>query len=106
MRAGALKYQLQLLRPTRVTDRMGAERTEYEPTKVVRAERVRLDGSRSDEVGEHFAAYSTSFNVRDAHEVEDNWRVQQLGGYLYTVVSVVPNLDRGYKTLKCERVNE
>ena len=106
MRAGTLKYKLQLLEPKRVTDRMGAERTEYVPTRVVCAERVRATGSRSEEVGEHFPAYSAEFNIRDAHPVAENWRVRQVGGYLYTVVSIVPNLDKGYKTLLCDRVNE
>ena len=106
MRAGTLKYKLQLLEPKRVTDRMGAERTEYVPTRVVRAERVRATGSRSEEVGEHFPDYRTEFNVRDAHPVKENWRVQQLGGYLYTVVAIIPNIDRGMNTLVCERVNE
>ena len=106
MRAGTLKYKLQLLEPKRVTDRMGAERTEYVPTRVVRAERVRATGSRSEEVGEHFPDYRAEFNVRDAHPVKENWRVQQLGGYLYTVVAIIPNIDRGMNTLVCERVNE
>lgn len=106
MRAGALKYRLTLLKPQRVTDRMGAEKVDYMATRTVRAERVRATGSRSEEVGEHFAAYNAEFNIRDAHEVEENWRVRQEGGHLYTVVSIVPNRDRGYKTLICERVNE
>lgn len=106
MRAGALKYKLTLLEPTRSTDRMGAESVVYTPTRTVYAERVRATGHRSEEAGEHFADYTAEFNIRDAHRVGDNWRVQQLGGYLYTVVAVIPNLDRGYLTLRCERVNE
>ena len=106
MRAGALKYRLTLLEPQRVTDRMGAERVDYIETRTVRAERVRTTGNRSEEVGEHFPDYRAEFNVRDAHPVKENWRVQQLGGYLYTVVAIIPNIDRGMNTLVCERVNE
>lgn len=106
MRAGALKYKLELLKPVPTTDRMGAERVDYEITRTVNAERVNTAGNRSEEVGEHFAAYSTQYNIRDAHPIADNWRVRQLGGYLYTVVAIIPNLDRGYNTLLCERVNE
>ncbi len=106
MRAGPLKYKLTLLEPTRTTDRMGAETTTYEETRTVRAERVRATGNRSEEVGEHFPNYTAEFNIRSAHPIAENWRVQQLGGYLYTVVAIIPNLDRGYKTLLCERVNE
>jgi head-tail adaptor len=106
MRAGALKYKLTLLEPQRTTDRMGAEAVQYIETSTVWAERVNTAGNRSEEVGEHFAAYGARFNIRDAHRVAENWRVRQLGGYLYTVVAIVPNLDRGYKTLICDRVNE
>lgn len=106
MRAGALKYKLELLEPKRTTDRMGAEKVEYTKTRTVWAERVRATGNMSEEVGEHFPNYTVEFNIRDAHPVQENWRVQQLGGYLYTVTNIVPNLDKGYKTLLCERVNE
>ena len=106
MRAGALKYKLDLLKPKRVTDRMGAETVEYEKTRTVWAERVKASGNRSEEVGEHFPAYSAEFNIRDAHPVQENWRAQQLGGNLYTIVSIIPNRDKGYNTLLCDRVNE
>lgn len=106
MRAGALKYKLELLEPKRTTDRMGAEKVEYTKTRTVWAERVRATGTVSEEVGEHFPDYTVEFNIRDAHPVQENWRVRQLGGYLYTVTNIIPNLDKGYKTLLCERVNE
>lgn len=106
MIAGKMKYKLTLLEPKRVTDRMGSETTTYEPTRTVHAERVRATGNRSEEVGEHFPDYAAEFNIRHAHPIAENWRVQQLGGYLYTVTAIVPNLDRGYKTLLCDRVNE
>lgn len=106
MRAGALKYRLILLRPTVTADEYGAEATEYERARIVHAERVKQIGTRREEVGEHFADYRTEFNIRDAHEVAENWRVRQVGGYLYTVVSIIPNIDRGMFTLVCVRVNE
>lgn len=106
MRAGAMKYKLELLKPTQTTDRMGAEHVVYEPTRTVHAERVSTSGNRSEEVGEHFAAYNAQFNIRNAHPIAENWRVRQLGGYHYTVVAIIPNLDRGYNTLVCDRVNE
>ena len=57
-----MKYKLELLKPKQTTDRMGAERVVYEPTRTVHAERVTTTGNRSEEVGEHFAAYSAQFN--------------------------------------------
>lgn len=106
MIAGRMKYRLTLLEPKTVTNDFGEEATTYTETRTVHAERVKLSGSRSEEVGEHFPDYRTEFNIRDVHPVAENWRVQQLGGYLYTVTNIVPNLDKGYKTLICVRVNE
>lgn len=106
MIAGRMKYKLILLEPVKETNDFGEEKTTYAETRTVHAERVKQSGSRSEEVGEHFPDYSAEFNIRDAHPVQENWRVQQLGGNLYTVTNIVPNLDRGYKTLVCVRVNE
>lgn len=106
MIAGRMKYRLTLLEPKTVTNDFGEEATTYTETRTVHAERVKLSGSRSEEAGEHFPDYRTEFNIRDVHPVAENWRIQQLGGYLYTVTNIVPNLDKGYKTLICVRVNE
>ena len=106
MQAGRMKYKITILEPQRVTDAMGAETVEYIETRTVHAERVKQSGNRSEEVGEHFADYQVDFNIRDVHPVGENWRISQLGGYLYNVDAIVPNLDRGYKTLRCSRVNE
>ncbi len=101
-----MKYRLQLLRPVADTNEYGEEETEYEAVRTVWAQRVKQTGSRSDEVGEHFPDYRAEFNIRDAHPIAENWRVQQLGGCLYTVTAIIPNIDRGMNTLVCERVNE
>lgn len=101
-----MKYRITLLEPETATNDYGEEATTYKETRTVHAERVKQSGNRSEEVGEHFPDYHVEFNVRDAHPVAENWRIQQLGGYLYTVTNIVPNLDKGYKTLICERVNE
>lgn len=106
MMAGKMKYKLALLKPESKINAYGEEKTFYTVIRTVHAERVKQSGNRSEELGEHFPDYRTEFNIREAHPVEENWRAQQLGGYLYTVVAIIPNLDRGYKTLICERVNE
>lgn|SRR5574344_1298283 len=106
MIAGKMKTRLTLLQPTRVTDSFGAESVSYTATASIYAQRVKATGSRSEEVGEHFPAYEVEYNIRDAHTVAENWRVNERNGYLYTVVAIIPNTDRGYNTLICERVNE
>lgn len=97
--------RLELLKPVLSSDRFGAEVTSYELTRTVHAERVSQTGARSEEVGEHFSSRSVRYNIRDAHPVQENWRVRQ-GGYVYTVVAILPNHSRGFNTLVCERVNE
>ncbi len=101
-----MKYKLRLLRPETKADKFRSEKTVYVPTATVWAERVKFTGARREELGEHFPDYSAEFNIRDAHEIDENWRVEQLGGHEYTVTNIVPNIDRGMLTLKCERVNK
>lgn len=100
-----MKYKLELLEPFSAVNDFGEEVNDYRLFRTVAAERVKASGFRSDEVGEHFPDYRVDFNIRSAHPVKENWRVKQLGGYLYTVTNIIPNIDRGMKTLICERVN-
>lgn len=106
MIAGRLKYKLEILEPRRSFGRFGEEVLEFVACRTVAAERLKLSGRRSEEIGEHFPDYTASFNIRSAHPVSENWRVRQIGGHTYTVVAVEPNLDRGFNTLICERVND
>lgn len=101
-----MKYKLRIFEPVINTDKWGEEIPEYKELRTIHAERVKLGGNLSEEVGEHFSDYRAEFNVRDAHPVKEQWRVEQLGGYLYTVTNVIPNVDKGMKTLVCERVNQ
>lgn len=100
-----MKYRIEILEPVQKRNSFGETEQTYRACGTARAERVKLTGVRSDEVGEHFPDYSVRFNIRDAHVVEENWRVRQLGGYEYTVTNIIPNRDRGMLTLICERVN-
>lgn len=106
MIAGRMKHWLLVLHPVIVQNEVGEEETTWKECCRIHAERVKQTGHRSEEVAEHFPDIRTEFNIRDVHTVEANWRVKQLGGELFNVVAVLPNLDKGYKTLVCERVNE
>ena len=106
MRAGGLRYKLMLLRPEAVQNGYGEEEVAYREEALAGAERDSLSGSLSNEVGERFADYRARFNIRWAHTVREGWRVRLLGGDLYTVTNIIPNIARGMKTLVCERVNE
>lgn len=107
MQAGRMRYRLKTFEPVADTDQWGDEAPKgFVERATIHAERVKFSGNRSEEVGEHFPDYRVEFNIRDAHPVKELWRVEQLGGYLYTVTNVIPNIDRGMKTLVCERVNQ
>lgn len=101
-----MKHKLELLRPIGNINAYGEETpTTYELTSTIHAERVKISGARSEEVGEHFAEYRAEFNIRDAHAVSEGWRVREKGGCEYTVTAIIPNIDRGMKTLVCVKVN-
>lgn len=105
MRAGTLRYKLRLLEPTSIVNEFGEEHVEYVQERIVWAERAKYSARNSNELSEHFADASTNWIVRDAHPVAEHWRVEQLGGYLYGVEAVEPNLAKGMKTLICSRIN-
>ena len=101
-----MRTRLEILRPVPAADDFGAERVHYEPTRVAYAEQVRHTARLHNEVGEHFPDHSAEYNVRDVHEVGENWRVRELKGLLYTVTAIILNKASGFVTLICERVNE
>lgn len=100
-----MRYKLRLLKPVAVADGFGGSRTEYHETHTVWAERQKVSPRFVEEVGELFSDLTVEFNIRDIHEVDERWRVEQLGGHLYTVANIIPNRERGMRTLRCERVN-
>lgn len=100
-----MKYRLRILQPYEAVNSFGEKTPQWKEARTVHAERVKFSGRRSQEVGEGFPDYRAEWNIRDCHPVDENWRVEQLGGHLYTVVSIIPNIDRGMLTLVCERVN-
>lgn len=106
MRAGPMRYKLRLLEPVTTKDGFNANHTTYVDRGVVNAERVKSIGRKSMEVGEAFPDYTVQFRIRDAHHVLENWRVEQLGGYTYTVNNIIPFRELGMLQLDCERVNE
>ncbi len=100
-----MKYRLRTFEPIGSTGKFGEDSVDYVERATIHAERVKFSGNRSEEVGEHFPDYRAEFNIRDAHPVKEHWRVEQLGGYVYVVTNVIPNIDRGMNTLVCERLN-
>ncbi len=100
-----MRDRITILRPVYAEAAMGAKKVSYEETRTVHAERVKIRGTNNIEAGERFPDYSAEFNIRIAHHVEENWRVKQVGGYLYTVKNIIRDAGLGMITLICERVN-
>lgn len=108
MKAGKLKSRIELFEPHIERDEYGAEKIRYTKTSLVYAERVKLSGRMLEQVGERFSSYSVRFSIRDAHRVDEHWRLRQIGrnNHFYEVTNILPNPDRGMLTLICERINE
>ena len=106
MIAGLMKYKLLVLRPAMVENSYGERTSGFKECGTIRAERVKFSGSLAREAGELFSDYRVEFNIRYPHQVEEHWHVRQIGGHEYVVTNVIPNIDRGMKTLVCERFNK
>lgn len=109
MRAGELREcKLQIIKPTTVVDDFGAEHTEWSAVSTARAQRVKMSGSRVNEVGELFPNYVAEYIIRYPITIEENWRVCDLfdNEKTYVVTNIIPNRLKGMKTISCERLNE
>ncbi|MCH3980503.1 MAG: head-tail adaptor protein [Prevotella sp.] len=106
MRSESLDKIVDIIKPTVETNEYGEEKTVYGKADTVYASRVKISGRRAEVIGEHFPQYSAAYDVWINTDVEENWRLQEHGGMLYTITNIIPNEDRDLKTLICERVNE
>lgn len=106
MIAGKLDQRLIVIRKVERADAFGSLHPTWVASGTIWGERVSEVARRSDEAQEHFPDHTAAFNIRSAHRIDENTRVQHVGGNLYTVVGIVKNRRRGMQTLYCERVNE
>lgn len=106
MRSAKMRHRLRILRKDSAKDEFRSFRTEWTETATVWAERVRITPRYGMEADEIFSDFTAEFNIRAYHEVRDGWRVEGSDGNLYTVTNVTPNIARGMKTLRCEKVNQ
>lgn len=106
MRSESMDTVLDILEPVVNVNDYGSEDVTYQKTVTVYAERVKMTGKRAEVICEHFPSYSAAFDTYIFYSVQENWRVQEHGGYLYTVTNIIKNKSRDLQTLVCERVNE
>lgn len=105
MKAGRMEYRIEALERIDVENALGERTPEWKSRGKWRAERVRLNGSRCEEAGEHFADYRAVYNIRDGHKPKEGWRIVGEDGMLYEIAAIEPNRPRGMLTLNCQRVN-
>lgn len=78
----------------------------YREGRPIAAERRRLSGSASIQVGEDFADYRAEYYVYLQHPIREHWRVRDLEtGVLYEVKTFFPDRGNNLHRLCCERVN-
>lgn len=105
-RGGNDWYRIKLYELTTTRNEFGEESVSYKERGTYRAQRTNLKGVLRTETDELFPDYTVEWNIPFPIQVDEGWRLQQLGGYLYTVTNVLPNVRRQLKTLICQRVNE
>ena len=106
MIAGRMKYMLKVYQPSNSVGSFGETTSVWTQVATIHAERVKISGRRAVIDNEIFADYAVEYNIRSAHAVKENWRVEEVGGYMYTVKNVIPNKYVGMLTLVCDRINE
>lgn len=79
-------------------------RVEWLHRGEIRAERLKMDGSRGVNAGEILSEYAVRWNIRAAHNLKEGWRVEY-DGTPYEIRAIIPNKQKGMKTLITESVN-
>jgi head-tail adaptor len=107
MIAGLLRTKLKVKELVEVTDKFGAASSTWvEHETPIWAERLKYDGRRSEEVGEHFADYTATYRTRINHNLVEHWRVTDMSTNCEFVIdNIVPNKARGLQTIYCTKLN-
>lgn len=106
MKSGRLRWRLLLYRPRVQTTVTGSRHAAWEDAGAALAERAAVNPSTTVEVGEQWAEYLTTYNVRSSAPVREGWRLREApDGMLMEVATVVAMPRRGLKQLRCCRVN-
>lgn len=105
MRAGGLKYSIEILKSTEVINEFGEREETWETAIETKADAISKSGTRINDVHELVPFYSVEFRIRKYHPVDENMRVK-FGGRLYRILAVIPTTEKAMKTLICEVINE
>ncbi len=106
MKAGRLSYFLTPQKLEVLEDPVtGETKRVWRDQPEIRAERVKFISKAVTRGGESFFDADAVFRIRWTHRIEDGWRVQERGGFLYDV-TVEPDRENDMRLLKCTKVND
>ena len=106
MRAGGLKYQIELYKPERRDSGYSSGTTIwYERARATRADILFHKGAIVKEGREYLPSYSVEFRIRNYHDVQETWRVKYKDKF-YNIEAIIPNDKRQLVTLVTNSVNE
>ena len=106
MRAGGLKYQIELYKPeNRESGFSSSASIWYDLVRSTRADILFNKGGIVQEGKEYLPSYSVDFRVRNYHDVQENWRVKYKDKF-YQIEAIIPNDKRQLVTLVTNMVNE
>ena len=102
MRAGQLRYRVEILRRMKGKDEAGATISEWRPSAVVWADVRHLSGTETLRHDVLTASARASVRIRWRSDVSAEMRLR-VGGTLYAVRSVIPDFTRReFLDLVCE----
>lgn len=105
MKAGTLKWKIEIWKPITITTDYGDSKTEYELHYTTHANMLYNSGTRTVENDEIVYPNNKTFIVRHYVPVEEPMRVK-FEGQFYQIISINPNKYYNDKELYTELVNE
>ena len=78
----------------------------YDSIGTIRANRVKNEGHKVISVGEQYAYYKASYQLRDGNKVKVGWRVKDMdSGVTYVIEAIIPDRRLRMLTINCIAVN-
>lgn len=105
MKAGGLKYSIEILKAKDSRDEFGASKTIWETHISTRADIYWEKGSRIRDIEEMVSSYAVQFRIRNYHQVDESMRVKYKGS-LYRIEAIIPSDAKMMTTLMTEKINE
>ncbi|MDD4391045.1 MAG: phage head closure protein [Eubacteriales bacterium] len=105
MRAGGLKYPIEIYKNEDVRDEFGSKKKIWVKHITTRADIYWEKGRRIRDIEEMISSYTVQFRIRDYHKVDESMRVKYQG-FFYRIEAIIPSDEKMMLTLMTEKVNE